>query len=75
MCSLMSSDLPAAPYIEYPKDGYMAVDSFLFLKEQIKGIIITGSLESFSTRQHGLPDACGVAQRAEASMRGAFKGS
>jgi hypothetical protein len=25
---------------EYPKDGYMAVGSFLFLKEQIKGIII-----------------------------------
>jgi hypothetical protein len=27
---------------EYPKDGYMAVGSFLFLKEQIKGIIIRG---------------------------------
>jgi len=25
---------------EYPKEGYMAVGSFLFLKEQLKGIII-----------------------------------
>jgi hypothetical protein len=25
---------------EYPEGGYMAVGSFLFLKEQIKGIII-----------------------------------
>jgi hypothetical protein len=30
---------------EYPKDGYMAVGSFLFLKEQIKGIIIIGGRE------------------------------
>ena len=27
---------------EYPKVGYMAVGSFLFLKEQLKGIIILG---------------------------------
>jgi hypothetical protein len=26
---------------EYPEGGYMAVGSFLFLKEQIKGIIIS----------------------------------
>ena len=29
---------------EYPKDGYMAVGSFLFLKEQIKGIIIKSAI-------------------------------
>jgi hypothetical protein len=33
---------------EYPKDGYMAVGSFLFLKEQIKGIIIITSIVSIN---------------------------
>ena len=27
-------------FIKYPKDGYMALGSLLFLKEQIKDIII-----------------------------------
>jgi hypothetical protein len=36
---ILTSPAPLSPK-EYPKDGYMAAGSFLFLKEQIKGIII-----------------------------------
>jgi hypothetical protein len=43
-----SSHVPLYRGGEYPEDGYMAAGSFLFLKEQIKDIIIATTAIPFT---------------------------
>ncbi len=44
------------PTVEYPEGGYTSVGSFLFLKEQIKDIIIMRTTESTPFRQTTVSD-------------------